>query len=232
MNGLFVGLTTLDFIYLSEGLPQSNEKIVAIDTAITTGGPATNAAVTFGYFGNEATLLTVVGNHPIGELITVELEGYSLEVIDLNPWQTHEPPISSIIVTQSTGERAAISLNAVKSPANPLFLPPSIISDVDIVLIDGHQLVISEEIIRQIPERKIPVVLDGGSWKPGLESILPKVDYVICSSHFFPPDCEDVESVFRYLQDCGVPHIAMTHGEEAIRYWSQGEWGEVVGASD
>ena len=51
MNGLFVGLTTLDFIYLSEGLPQSNEKIVALDTAISTGGPATNAAVTFAYFG-------------------------------------------------------------------------------------------------------------------------------------------------------------------------------------
>ena len=208
-------------------MPQSNEKIVALDTAITTGGPATNAAVTFGYFGHEVTLLTVIGNHPIGELITVELEGYSLKVIDLNPWQTHEPPISSIVVTQSTGERAAISLNAVKSPANPLFLPPNIINDIDIILIDGHQLVISEEIIRQIPNRKIPVVLDGGSWKPGLESILSQIDYAICSSHFFPPDCQDIESVFRYLQDCGVSHIAITHGEKAIQYWSNGERGEV-----
>ncbi|MGC9503545.1 hypothetical protein [Baaleninema sp.] len=51
MQGLFVGLTTLDVIYLSERLPQPDEKLVASDYTIAAGGPATNAAVSFSSLG-------------------------------------------------------------------------------------------------------------------------------------------------------------------------------------
>ena len=57
-QGLFVGLTTLDFIYLTDYYPQANQKIVAQDYLTAAGGPATNAAVSFSYFGNQGRLLT------------------------------------------------------------------------------------------------------------------------------------------------------------------------------
>ena len=61
--GLFVGLTTLDLIYRVAHLPQSNEKQTAADLAIAAGGPATNAAVTFRHLGNQAKLMSAVGQH-------------------------------------------------------------------------------------------------------------------------------------------------------------------------
>ncbi|MCY7284866.1 MAG: sugar kinase, partial [Cyanobacteria bacterium CAN_BIN43] len=45
-QGLFVGLVTLDLVYLVTALPQSNQKIVALEDSMTAGGPAANAAVT------------------------------------------------------------------------------------------------------------------------------------------------------------------------------------------
>jgi hypothetical protein len=36
--GLFVGMTTLDLIYLAPQLPRSDEKIVAIDSTTAAGG--------------------------------------------------------------------------------------------------------------------------------------------------------------------------------------------------
>ena len=58
-RGLFVGLVTLDLIYLANSAPQNNQKIVATDYTVAAGGPATNAAVTFSHLGNQATVLGI-----------------------------------------------------------------------------------------------------------------------------------------------------------------------------
>ncbi|MEA5537276.1 sugar kinase [Crocosphaera sp. XPORK-15E] len=221
MNGLFVGLTTLDIIYLTDHFPQNNEKIVAIDQTIAAGGPATNAAITFKYFGHQATVLSVIGNHPISQLICAELEDCSIDVFDLEPFYQNPPPASSIIVNQGTGERAVISINAIKSQAKVGKLSLEILQDIDIILIDGHQMPASQIIAQKAQERGIPVVIDGGSWKPGFEKVLPYVDYAICSANFYPPNCSNTQEVFDYLKQKSIPYIAITQGEKPIQYWTK-----------
>jgi len=81
-KGLFVGLVTLDFIYLAADVPHPNQKLVAADHSFAAGGPATNAAVTFRYLGNLSTLLAVVGKHPMTNLILADLDLYSVVVRD------------------------------------------------------------------------------------------------------------------------------------------------------
>jgi sugar/nucleoside kinase (ribokinase family) len=109
--GLFIGLTTLDFIYLTPSIPQPNQKIVAIDSLTAAGGPATNAAMTFQWLGNHSRLLSAIGQHPSSHFIHSDLA--NLELFDLLPDRLESLPISSILVTQSTGDRAVISVNAV-----------------------------------------------------------------------------------------------------------------------
>jgi sugar/nucleoside kinase (ribokinase family) len=222
MNGLFIGLTTLDLIYLANSPPQNNQKLVALDYTVAAGGPATNAAVTFNHLGNTATILAIVGSHPITQLIHSDLENYQINLIDLEPTNQNPPPVSSIIVTQTTGERAVISINAVKTPANTQAIPVNVIENVDafdLILIDGHQIEVGFYIAQLAKAKNIPVVLDGGSWKPGLEKILPFVDYAICSANFYPPNCYTSEEVFTYLRKIKIQHIAITHGENPIEYF-------------
>lgn len=221
MKGLFVGLVTLDLIYLAQSPPRNNQKIVAADYTVTAGGPATNAAVTFSHLGNQSELLGVVGSHPMTQLIRGDLEKYQVEIIDLDPATTNPPPVSSIIVTQASGKRAVISINAVKTQANSQAIPPDILQNVDIVLIDGHQMTVGIEIAQTAKANNIPVVIDGGSWKPGFDKLLPFVDYAICSANFHPPNCQTQEQVFTYLSEFGIPHIAITHGEQPIKYLTQ-----------
>lgn len=227
MNGLFVGLTTLDIIYLTDHFPHSNEKIVALDQTIAAGGPATNAAITFQYFNHQATVLSMIGSHPISQLICAELEECEISVFDLDPFYQEPPPASSIIVNKLTGERAAISINATKNQANVNKLSLAILQDVDIILIDGHQMAAGEFIAHRAKERNIPVVIDGGSWKPGFERVLPYVDYAICSENFYPPDCVTQEDALRYLKRYEVPFIAITQGEKPIEYWTQKTSGKI-----
>ncbi len=222
-QGLFVGLATLDFIYLSETSPQANQKVVARDFLTAAGGPATNAAVAFSHFGNQGRLLTVLGQHPLSQLIRNDLADYPVTIVDLIAEKSASPPVSSIIVTAATGERSVISINALKSQGNKSQIPKDILAKIDIILIDGHQMEVSLAIIEAAKSKQIPVVIDGGSWKPGLEQALPFVDYAICSANFYPPQCHNSGDVFNFLQKMGISHIAITQGEKPIQYLDREE---------
>jgi sugar/nucleoside kinase (ribokinase family) len=225
--GLFVGLTTLDLIYGVAHLPKSNEKQTAADLAIAAGGPATNAAVTFRHLGNRAKLLSVIGQHPLTGLVRADLAAQQVEILDLAPDREDPPPLSSIMVTTKTGDRAVVSRNAINLQAEAHQIPSNVLQGVDVVLIDGHQLEVSVAIAQAAKAKNIPVVLDGGSWKPGLENVLPFIDYAICSANFSLPKSFEEDGWVEYLRTVASPDIAITQGGEPIVYLTQTQFGEI-----
>lgn len=232
VRGLFVGLITLDFLYLITRFPDRNQKIVALDYTMAAGGPATNAAVAFSHLGNSATLLGVMGCHPMTTLILSDLQRWGVTVADLSSDRTEPPPTSSILVTQATGERAVVSLNAVNAQAALQSIPQDILQDIslqdiNIVLIDGHQMDVGRAIAQQAKAAQIPIVIDAGSWKPGFEQVLPYADSVICSANFYPPNCHSTAEVLSYLNAFHIPHIAITRGDRPILFFSQQGCGEI-----
>ncbi len=228
-KGLFVGLTTLDLIYQVLRYPHQNQKTVATDYLITAGGPATNAAVTFQAIDSniQTILLTVLGNHPMAQLIRTDLEQKGVDLIDLDPTRIESPPVSSIIVTEATGDRSVVSINGTRSQMLADAIPDHILADIDIVLIDGHQMLVGTEIAKQAQQKGIPVVMDCGSWKAETEGLLPFVDYAICSANFYPPGCQTPETVFDFLAMFNIPHIAITQGENPILYRSANHAGMI-----
>lgn len=226
-RGVFVGLVTLDLIYQTAQMPGRNQKQVASDYLISAGGPAANAAVAFSGLGNQATVMGVVGKHPIAHLIQADLSTCGVTILDLDPQRSDPPPISSILVTEGTGDRSVISINAVQSQATVEQMPSDCLAEIDLVLIDGHQIEVGRTIAQRARERDIPVVMDGGSWKAGFETILPWVDYAICSANFYPPHCEREQDVIAYLSNLGIAHIAITHGEKPIVYQTGAQTGEI-----
>jgi sugar/nucleoside kinase (ribokinase family) len=231
-KGLFIGLATLDCLYLVEQFPQQNQKIVALDHCISAGGPAANAAIAFQAFGHQATWLGILGNHPISQLIKADLSQFNLNILDLSPDSLLSPPVSSITITQGSGDRNVISLNAMKVQATSDQLPSNLLDDIDIILIDGHQMEISSVIAKEAQQRKIPVVIDGGSWKTGLETVLPYADYIISSANFYPPHCDNLKSVLSYLNKFETKGVAVTNGEKPIIYRSKRAMGELKAHSN
>lgn len=222
-----MGLATLDLVYLAGKPPGENQKVVASDCTIAAGGPAANAAVTFSYLGNAAVWAGVLGTHAIAQLIRADLAEYNVSIIDLEPGRSHSPPVSSIIVTEATGDRAVVSINATKSQVDRQAINQDILTSVNIVLLDGHQIAASKEIAQLAHSKNIPILLDGGSWKPGLEEILPFIEWAVCSDNFYPPNCYNSEQVFAYLSAAGISHIAITRGEKPILYLSNGTYSSI-----
>ena len=225
-NGIFVGLSTIDLVYDVDQFPSANKKVAALSQDVYVGGPATNAAITFGHLGGTPTLVTVVGRLPLAGLVRHELQHYSIRLIDLNPDFDDVPVISSISVNR-VGERNIISANAARVNARPALLDEAIIKQASVVLIDGHYLQACQVWARAARAREIPVVFDGGSWKDGTEELLKSVDTAICSADFLPPACATEDDVLNCLQNCGVTNIAITRGAESIRFVSGGTSGIV-----
>ena len=229
-QGLFVGLISLDLIYSVKHFPRENQKIVASDYTAAAGGPATNAAVAFSHLGNQGVVLGVLGSHPVKHLIVEDLKTQGVTIADLHSSHREPPPTSSILVTESTGDRAVVSLNAVRRQAAAEQIPANILHNIDVVLIDGHQMTVGCAIARQAKAQGIPVVVDGGSWKPGFETVLCLADYVICSANFHPPADASTPDTMTYLKELGIPHIAITHGADPIDFVSEGVPGRIPAA--
>lgn len=229
-RGLFVGMTTLDLIYQTDHPLTTNLKFVATDFAIAAGGPATNAAIAFQFLGNQAWILSGLGQHPITQMVREDLNAQGVQHLDALP-ELPMPPISSIIVDACTGDRTVISRNVVdhQAPVDPIELRIStLLENTNIILVDGHQIAISLAIAQQARVRGIPVVLDGGSWKSGLEVLLPFIDYAVCSANFYPPGRDSHGQIFTYLREQAAhTQIAITRGGESILYWQDASSGEI-----
>lgn len=214
-SGLFVGLATLDVVSLVPRMPRSNEKMAPLEQIVVAGGPATNAAVAFSELGGTATLATVVGRHHVTALAREELATHRVQVLDLD----HDPglhlPLVTVLVEAGSGARTAISPGA-GGFGEVGDVPADALDGVDVLLVDGHLLAAARSAARAARERGVPVVLDAGSWKPGLEELLPYVDVAVCSEVFRPPGLGTLQETLDRLAGAGIPDVAATRGHRPI----------------
>ncbi len=225
-TGIFAGLSTLDLIHCVTEFPQRNSKITALSQEMIVGGPATNAAITFAFLGGRAKLITPVGRHAMAALVGDECRRYGVELIDLAADSDELPPISSVWVNGS-GERSVVSVNTTRASLPPFNANAALFEDVQVVMIDGHAMEAGQACARAARSAGIPVVFDGGSWKPGTDGLLSYVDIAICSADFLPPGCSSEEEVIGYLGKRGVARIAITHGADALRFVSAASRGSI-----
>lgn len=217
LKGLFVGIATVDSIFAVQGFPQSNAKCPVQEWKLLAGGLATNAAVAFHALGGQATLFTVLGSHPLSNVIRQDLAEQQIDVFDMAPHYTEPPAFAAIVVSAPGGDRTAFSTGARHLPQ------PADCGDLqalqpDVLLVDGHHIPLAIDAANKARALGIPVVVDAGSWKPGFEQLLKLSDAAICSENFMPPGVDGTESLLDYLSGLQIPYRAVTHGERPIAY--------------
>ena len=227
-SALFVGLAAVDISYTVDEVPRRNQKISVAEQMITAGGPATNAAATFAFLGGKAALASTVGTNALASIIREDLARFRIRLHDQAAGRRDPPPVSSIMVHRATGERSVVSANAAAFSHIQATFNPRWMSGVSIVLVDGQYMALCIAAARAAKERGIPVVVDSGSWKAGMEKLLPLVDTAICSGDFRPPGCRSEGDVFAFLVSRKVRRIAVTRGASSIRHLEGGSWGEII----
>jgi sugar/nucleoside kinase (ribokinase family) len=226
-KGIFLGLITADIIFYVPHHPYKNQKLKAELQQSFAGGPATNAAVTFAALGNKASLITGLGRHLLSRIVHKDLAEHLVQLVDGSDQPERPPILSAIMVDLETGERSIVSANSDYRSLRQDSINESILEDADILMLDGYYLPQAIQMAQWARERDIPVVLDGGSWKQGLETLLPFVDYAVCSNVFATPESTDSASVIAYLKSAGIENIAITRDGEPILAHHQGKTSEI-----
>lgn len=223
-KGLFFGLTTVDIISIVDTNPGPNLKVRAAHQLISAGGPAANSSVAFGALGNEAQLVSGIGRHPVAGLAFSDLDRHGVDVHDHAGLPDALPVLSSIIVESQSGERSVVYSDTRNRRLAPDVPYHRYGNSCAVALFDGHYLDQAIPLAASLPDEVI-VVLDGGSWKEGLEELLPHLDYAICSADFKPPGCASQAEVLGFLMEQELIGSAISNGPDPLVYQSRTEQG-------
>lgn len=229
-RGVFAGLATLDVVHRVAAPPAGNQKITAAAQFVAAGGPAANAAVTFAALGGEAVLVTALGSSPVAQAIIDELRSVGVAVIDAHPDFTGNAPVSSVIVTESSGDRAVVGGDAVgmQAPAPDSEVIGSVLGGADVVLVDGHHPEVSVTVARAAHVAGIRVIVDAGRWKPSMAQVIPAATDVVASADFRMPESLDSDDTAARLVAAGAPTVVVTDGPHPIRWWCGSESGVIA----
>ncbi|MFT0847089.1 PfkB family carbohydrate kinase [Actinomycetaceae bacterium L2_0104] len=206
MRTVFCGLTTMDLIQKVEAVPAANEKVVSTSAILDVGGPAANAARTAGALGAFPTLVSPIGPGVFGSMAHEWLHDAHVHVVDLA--SEGDPAISAVAVDVK-GDRAVVSSNNTGRAHG--YPEPDILEGATALLVDGHLLDVQIALARTAENMGIPVVLDGGSYKPGIDALLKHVTHAIVSADFHIPGTAD-DVMLETLIWRGATFAARTHG--------------------
>lgn len=212
---LFIGLTTIDIQYFFDGFPLPNTKHKTEKPVLAAGGPAANAAITFAWLGGEAHFLSFVGKNHFSEFIHNDLNACNVKLIDCIEEEAYQPIVATIITNINNSERTILTHHPNKVE-NSLDLNSIEISTYDAVFSDSFYPEIAVPLCQRAQNAGIPVILDGGSWKPQIPAILPYIDIAICSANFIPPTCNNYTDTIKYVMEQGVKKVAISRGFESI----------------
>lgn len=116
---LCVGMATRDHIVLVDKYPQANERVVAIQSVSSFGGPATTAAVTLARLGISVAVACVIGDDEDGRSV---LEMFNKEGIDTKHVvvdRSVRTATGTIVVSKSEQTRAIMVQPHAVRPAKP-----------------------------------------------------------------------------------------------------------------
>tara|TARA_B110000967_G_scaffold84036_1_gene86592 strand:+ start:643 stop:1488 length:846 start_codon:yes stop_codon:yes gene_type:complete len=202
--------------------PTADEKLRATNMHTCGGGPAANAAVTIARLGGSARFSGYLGNDAFGDAHLREFANHGVHADGLQRGDA-PTPVAAVTI-KPNGERSIIDYRS-----------PSAIAAEDtislakfpakVLLIDGHQPLLSLALIEEARALGIPSILDAGSINDGTQLLYNKVDYLITSAKFAKHfSGEDDPRTALAALDGAAPLIACTWGADGV-YW-QDEYGQ------
>ncbi|MGJ8639725.1 MAG: carbohydrate kinase family protein [Opitutaceae bacterium] len=219
---LCVGYACVDLNFTGTHHPSPDEKMRATSFTSCGGGPASNAAVAVARLGGSARFCGYLGKDAFGDSHIAELSTAGVEVDGM--YRSDAPTPVASVITKPNGKRSIIDYRAPTAiaPEDAITLAAY---PAQVLLVDGHQPLLSLKLIEEATELGIPTVLDAGSINDGTQLLYNKVDYLVTSEKFareFTGE-EDPRKALSAM-DGAAPFVASTWGADGV-YW-QDQYGQ------
>ncbi len=212
-----LGLNAVDTLIVVDAYPAFNTKVPLQGHVRSAGGQVATALTALKRLGKSVCYLGKVGNDESGDFQRASLEQEGIDTTTLLVAPDAETQIAYIIIDGQTGERTVIWHHDQKLNFSPSDLSEEIITSGKILHLDGYSVAASIQAAQWARSAGIPVAIDIDELYPGLEALLPLVDYLLASTDFptVVTGESDPERALRQLNDrFGCQIVAMTLGVE------------------
>ncbi len=221
------GLNAIDYLITVPHYPAFNSKVRLLDVTIQPGGQTATALATLARLGCRTRYVGSVGSDELGERQLASLAELGIESRHVKVVRGATSQLAFILIDHQTGERTIIWDRDDRLALRPEDLDRTVITSGRILHLDGHDVAASIQAARWARQEHIPVVVDLDNAYPGVEDLLPLVDYLVTSAEF--PErftgLSDRRAGLKALKErYGNYFVAMTLGAEGVLAYHEGEY--------
>ena len=208
-----LGQCSLDYIAVTEGYPGEDTKFEAAEMLVEGGGPVATALVALSRLKVKTDFAGVIADDPAGVEIRRGLKAEGVGIGGLLKRRGGHSQTANIIVNRSNATRTVIWRRATVKGLTSSEVRPSFIKGKGFLLLDGLMAPASIRAAGIARRLGVPVMLDGGSLRPGMLKLAALADYVVCSESFAREYARTPARALKALASIGVGTATVTLGK-------------------
>lgn len=227
-----VGLNATDTLLTVSRFPLRGGKVAFDEEILSPGGQVATAMVACQRLGLRAKYIGSVGDDERGRLQMESLRSSGVDIEHVQMRGNCASQSAYIVVDRESGERTIFWRRDDCLRIDPGQIADDQILGARLLHIDGHDTPAVERAASIARRAAIPVVVDVDTIYPGLDLVLPHVDYLIGSSEFpgrWTGEDDPFEALAVIAAKYGMKVAAMTLGESGALALSDGRFHYVPG---
>jgi sugar/nucleoside kinase (ribokinase family) len=213
MQTFFIGQSYIDVTFVTDHMPEGDDKYVAHDYAISFGGNAVTAAFCCAKLGIKPDLLATQANDWLGRMFSDMAAKYD---IHLHPRYVKTSSLSFIMPHE--GKRAIVRCRDDQYLSS---FPKLDLTGCRALHVDGHQADAAIYYAQHSREAGILTSLDGGAVRSNTHDLLAFIDVAILAERF----CEQMKltpaQTLDYLRSRGCRIGGVTLGEQGFLWYDE-----------
>ncbi len=228
---LGVGLASLDFLCLVERFPEPGTKGGMLAFSRQGGGQVGTALAAVARLGGRAAFLGKLGDDDIG---LAARESLAVEGVDLSYLITVAgmPSLLAVVLVETgSGRRTVVVQQDLRAAITAGEVPAEAVAAARAVHLDTHEVEAALAAAAHARRAGTLVSLDAEKLRPGVERLVPLVDYLVASEAFpgLFTGLADDRAALEALAALGPPVVVQTLGAAGARAFVAGRHLEVPG---
>ncbi len=210
-----IGSSVYDTLMVVPAYPTEDTKMQGLETKIQGGGPCATALVAARRLGVSAAYMGTMGADPFGAFLLDDLKHWDVDVSDVRLVQDTVSFHSVVVLNPSTSSRTCIWNRGTVPQPTPQDVNEETLAHAKVLHLDGHMLPAAIHAAKKCKALGVKVSYDAGGAYPGVEALLPLVDWLIPSEEFALKitGCATAEEAAQTLYDTYHPElVVLTQG--------------------
>lgn len=222
MKVIGLGQCSLDYIVTVKKFPKEDTKEEALGFITQGGGPVATALVALSRLGVKTYFTGIVSDDEAGRSIKKGLMAEGVDTLGLVVKKGGSSQRAFIVANIKNGSRTIYWQRPGVEELAPQDVNPSLIRGKDFLLIDGLMRSAAAGAAKSARDKKIPVMLDAGSMRPGMLKLCGLSDYVVGSEAFSTGISPDPVRTLKKISALGPKAVTITLGRFGSVTWSEG----------